>query len=213
MMRTGRVDRLWALGGVLSAAALLAIGWFFLISPQNARTSSLHDETATAQSRAAALQRRLGELRQQNGDLPRYRARLEADRQALPTTSDLSDFLRGVQSVGDSTGVSVQLLTVGAATQVTAADTKVYALPISLTATGATEKVDRFLAQLQQGQPRAVLIGNANLTWKDQSGSVAGSVDLQLSLQVFVAPPAGTAKAPSAPASPMPSPAASLAVN
>ena len=36
MRRFGRVDRLWMVGGVLGAAVLLAISWFFLISPQHA---------------------------------------------------------------------------------------------------------------------------------------------------------------------------------
>ncbi|GII24529.1 type 4a pilus biogenesis protein PilO [Planosporangium mesophilum] len=186
-MRTRSVNRLWALGGVLCAVALLAMGWFFLISPQYARTAGLQDETATAQTRAAVLQRRLSELRKQNDDLPQYRARLETDRAALPTESDLPDFLRGVQSAGDGTGVSVKLLSVGAATQLTAANTKVYSLPVTLTVTGAVANVERFLTQLQQEQRRAVLIGNANLAAKDQGGAV----ELGLSLQIFVAPPAG----------------------
>jgi Tfp pilus assembly protein PilO len=195
MMRTGRTDRLWALGGALAAVAMLAIGWFFFISPQNARTGSLAQEAATAQARTTSLQRRLVELRQQNGDLPRYRARLESDRQALPTTSGLSDFVRDVQGIGDSTGVSVQVLAVSAATQVTAAGTKVYALPMSMTVTGAVANVDRFLEQLQQGQPRAVLIGTV------RSDSPDGTVRLDLGLQVFVAPPTGAGKVPATPSS------------
>jgi Tfp pilus assembly protein PilO len=196
MMRTGRAGRLWALGGALIAASLLAIGWFFFISPQNARTSSLNDEAATVRTRTTILQRRLVELRQQNSDLPRYRARLESDRGALPTTSDLSDFLRGLQTIGDNAGVSVTALTVGAPAQVTAAGTQVYALPISLTATGTTAKVDRFLDQLQQGQPRAVLIGRAELDAGDKSKPLDSAVGLTLHFQVFVAPPAGAGKAP-----------------
>ena len=35
-MRTGYGDRLWMIGGVIVAVALLVVGWFTLISPQNA---------------------------------------------------------------------------------------------------------------------------------------------------------------------------------
>jgi Tfp pilus assembly protein PilO len=197
MMRTGHAHRFWTLGGALTAAVLLAVGWFFFISPQNARTSALHDEAATANSRAATLQRRLVELRQQNGDLPRYRARLESDRRALPTTSGLADFLRSLQSAGDSTGVSVDVPTVDNPAQVTVAGTQVYALPISLRVTGAATNINRFLDQLQQGQPRAVLIGSTKLTDNDKTGASGGPVSLTLGLQVFVGPATGAGKAPS----------------
>ncbi|GAA1794551.1 type 4a pilus biogenesis protein PilO [Planosporangium flavigriseum] len=195
-MGTRSVNRLWVLGGVLGAVALLAVSWFFLIRPQYDRADGLRNETATAQTRTIVLQRRLSELRQQNGNLPQYRAQLEANRKALPAESDLPDFLRDVQSAGDRTGVSVKVLTVGAATQVTAGGAKVYSLPVSVTATGTVDNVGRFLAQFQERQPRAVLIENTGLTT-----SSAGAVDLTLSLQIFVAPPAGTTPSPAAPAS------------
>jgi hypothetical protein len=64
--------------------------------------------------------------------------------------------------------------------------------------TGTATNINRFLDQLQQGQPRAVLIGSAKLTDNDKTGSSGGPVSLALGLQVFVAPPAGAGKAPSA---------------
>lgn len=194
-MRTGHADRRWAIGGILTAAVLLAGTWFFLISPQNSDTRRLQDQASAAQLRLPSLQRRLAELRQQNGDLAQYQGQLVRGRQALPTTSALSDFLRGLQKVGDSAGVSVSGVTVDTPIQATTPGAKVYALPISLTATGAVGKVEQFLDQLQQGQPRAVLISTANVGSADQSGSFADSVSLTLSMQVFVAPASGSGNA------------------
>jgi Tfp pilus assembly protein PilO len=196
-MGTGRPDRLWVIGGVLGAVALLAIGWLFLISPQNAQTSHLNDRAAAAELRLETLQRRLADLRQQSGNLPRYREQLARDRQALPTMAALSDFLRELQAAGDGAGVAVSGVNVGAPTPVTAAK-QVFVLPITLTASGTAARLNQLLDQLQRVQPRAVLINNVSTTPEQQNGSLAGTVVLTLALQAFVSPASGVAGAPSA---------------
>jgi Tfp pilus assembly protein PilO len=195
-MRTGRVDRLWMIGGAVGALVLLAIGWFFFISPQKGQTISLNNRAAETQLRLTSLGHKLADLRQQNRDLPLYRAQLARDRRALPTTSDLSNFLRELQTAGDGTAVSVSGLLVGSPTEINVAATKVYALPITLNAEGTAADLDLFLDQLQRAQPRAVLITSANATPIDQSGSLAGAVSLTLSMQVFVASPGSAGKTP-----------------
>lgn len=192
-MRTGHVghaDRLWLVAGAITAAVLLAVGWFFFINPQNDETSSLRDQADVTQVRLTSLERRLDELRRQSKNLPRYRAQLALDRQALPTTSALSDFLRELQTAGDATGMAVNGVIVGSPTQVSAGGAQLHALPITLTAAGRVGDVDRFLDQLQKVQPRAVLISTANVAADEGAGAVAGSVTLTLNLQVFVAPAA-----------------------
>jgi type IV pilus assembly protein PilO len=175
------------IGGALGAAALLAIAWFLFIGPRNAESASLRDQARTAEGQLAPLAARLVELRQQNVDLARYRQRLELDRQALPTTSGLPDFLRDLQSAGETAGASVSGISVGVPTKVTAGGKPLIAMPISLTAAGDVDNVNRFLDQLQQVQPRAVLITSTNLT---QAKSESGDFSLLLELQVFVAPAA-----------------------
>jgi Tfp pilus assembly protein PilO len=187
MMRTGRADRLWAIGGALGAVILFAIGWLFFIGPQYHQASSLQDQAAAAELRLTPLEHRLVELRQQNGNLERYRAQLARDRQALPTTSGLSDFLRAMQTSGSSTGVSVSGVIVGALTEVPVTGAQIYAFPITLVATGAAANLDQFLDQLQRVQLRAVLISSVNAVPGGQSGSLAGTVTLTLSVQAFVA--------------------------
>jgi type IV pilus assembly protein PilO len=184
----GHVDRLWAIGGVLGAVALLAIAWFFLIGPRNSESSSLREQARTTENRLQPLAARLVELRQQNTELSHYQQQVAADRQALPTTSGLPDFLRGLQTSGETAGATVTGVTVAAATKVTAGGRQLVALPITLTAAGGLDNLNRFLDQLQQVQPRAVLITNTDLTKTDQSGS--GGFELTIDLQVFVAPAA-----------------------
>ncbi|GII04163.1 hypothetical protein Pta02_61710 [Planobispora takensis] len=182
------MDRIWALGGVLVAAILLVVSWFFLISPQLAETDRLQEETETAHVRAATLQTRLSQLRQENADLPRYRAELDEARQALPTAAESEQFLRQLQTAGETAGVGVGTITVGAPAVVEAAGVKMHSLPIALTATGGTPALDEFLDQLQQVQPRAALIRDVNV---QESGEGADAeTSLTVNLKIFVAPPA-----------------------
>jgi Tfp pilus assembly protein PilO len=184
-MRTGHTSRLWMVGGVLAAVAMLALGWFFAISTQRAETGRLVDETGTALAQVATLEQRLAELRAQNVDLDRYKGDLERNRRALPSASGLSDFLRDMQSAGERTGVSVSALVVGNPIPVVGAGSNVVSLPISLTVGGTGPKLTRFLDELQLVQPRAVLISTVNLA-PAESGPLSGSVTLSVSFQAFV---------------------------
>lgn len=178
----GHADRIWTIGGALGAVALLAIAWFLFIEPRNSEGASLREQTRTAEDKLPPLAARLTELRKQNAELTSYQARVELDRKALPTTSALPDFLRGLQTAGEATGASVSDIGVGPSTTVTAAGKQIAALPISLTASGGVANLNRFLDHLQQVQPRAVLLKSTDLQ-QDEAGYT-----MAIELDVFVAP-------------------------
>jgi Tfp pilus assembly protein PilO len=182
-------DRMWLIGGAIGAAVLLAIGWFFFISPRKAQTSSLHGQFDDAQARLTTLNKQLADLRQQNRRLPQYLAQLAKDRRALPATASLSAFLRELEAAGDATGVSVSGVVVGAPLQVSGTAKPIYGVQITLTAKGPQAKLNQFLNQLQQVQPRAVLISTANASTEGGQTLAGGGVTLAVGLQVFVAPP------------------------
>jgi Tfp pilus assembly protein PilO len=181
-MPSRHADKIWTAGGVLGAAVLLTLGWFFFISPEYAEAASLHEQQIQAQVRLTAQQRKLAELRQQNEDLPQYKAQLDRARAALPTTPNSSNFLRELQTASTEAGVSVTGLSIGGRTDVLGTAGAVYALPVALTVVGPVAGLEGFLNEVQQVQPRAVLIRNANLT------SDATGTSLTLNLQIFVAP-------------------------
>ncbi|GAA3384545.1 type 4a pilus biogenesis protein PilO [Cryptosporangium minutisporangium] len=185
----GNTVRLWVAGGVVGALLLIALGGFLLIRPQNARTEELRAQTETAQASVDSLRSRLAEVRSQNSRLAEYRSEYEAARAALPTTLALSTFLRDVQSSATRAGVAVEGLIVGAPTQVNgAAGATVYALPLTITATGSASKLEGFVNQLQRVQPRAVLVSTTNAVPNESSNSLRGSVLLTLGMRAFVAP-------------------------
>jgi len=199
-MRLGQAYQRWLAGGVVAAVVALAVGWFLLIGPRYSQANSLHERTAAAELRLPKLEHRLAELRRQDDHRAQYEAQLAKDRKALPTTSGLPDFLRELQQAGDNHGVQVTDVTVGGPLEVKAAGGTYYALPVTLTAAGRVDALGDFLNELQQVQPRAVLINNANLAAAEKGAALtAGTAKLMLSLQVFVSAPAsGAAPADSA---------------
>jgi Tfp pilus assembly protein PilO len=190
-MNRGHTDRLWAVGGALGAAVLLAVTWFFLISPQRAETAALQEETVAAQNRIGSLQRRLTELREQNSQFDKYQDQLDRDRQALPTDSGLSDFLRQVQTAGDAAKVTVNAVSVGEPSLAPAGGGQVYTLTITMTVAGNATTMSAFLDQIQRIQPRAVLISTASMAAADPTESINSASGMTLNMQVFIAPPAG----------------------
>ncbi|MGI5169964.1 type 4a pilus biogenesis protein PilO [Spirillospora sp. CA-253888] len=188
--------RLWPVGGALAALALLAGGWLTVIGPQNAEVGGLDRQTDGVRSRAADMERRLARLQTQNADLPRYQERLARAREALPGSSAMADFLRQLQSASHASGASVGGVTVGPATTATAAGVAVRALPVTLTVSGTANAQGLFLRQIQEVQPRAVLITSVNVVPKDGR---SGRDDLSLGLQVFALPGGGASRPSPAP--------------
>jgi Tfp pilus assembly protein PilO len=193
-----RADRWWAIGAAAVAVLLVLVAWLFLVQPQQAETADLIAEREATDQRVAALQSRLRTLRQQSADLPAYRADLERSRQALPTAPALSDFLRDLQVSGERAGVTVTGFNVGNPEHATASGASVYSLAVTITVAGPAVKQQAFLDQLQQVQPRAVLIVNANLMPSDQEGTLADDVMLTLNVVIFIESAAAPAVAPTA---------------
>lgn len=186
-MRTRYADRLWVLGGALAAVLMLSVGWLLVIGPQYTQASALRDEVETAELRLGKLRRELAELKKQNDDVGRYRAELKAAQLALPTDPGMPDFITELEKSGNRTDVDVTTLTVGTATRVAGVPGEVYQLPLTLNATGTASSLDRFVKELQQQQPRAVLIRNVDLSSSQQEGG-GSNVALAITMDAFMAP-------------------------
>lgn len=177
-----RPERLWILGGAFTAAILLVVGYYFVIQPQYQEADDLRTQADDTTVEVAKLRARIADLDKDNQNLKQYTAQLDKDLGALPASDSVAALLRQVQNAGDLTGVTVSGVSVGGATDLAVAGPlQVHALPISLTATGPAAKIDPFLDQLQKAQPRALLIGAANLA------TTEGRTSLTLTIQAFYA--------------------------
>lgn len=196
-----RRDRLWLPVAVVAAALVVLTGWMMFIGPQNGSSATLSDQTSTVGTQISVLRQRVSELQAQSKDGQKYRDQLVAAQTALPTSAELSTFLRSMQQLGTSAGVSVSAMSAttptpllnsspGSAAVQPATGRAIYQIPISITATGDPGALATFLQQLQQHQPRAVLITSL-------SQQAAGDkTSLQVNLQAFMAPAPGTSSAP-----------------
>jgi Tfp pilus assembly protein PilO len=215
-----QTERLWLVGGGLVAFVMFLIGYFFFISPQRSETSDVNSQVATTRDQNTVLQHRIAALNEQNKNLAKYQVDLQNARLALPATSAISDFLRSLQSLGNATLTNVTSLAVGVPTDVSAlaagapsaaatpnADptatsapnvtapaaggSAIYALPISATVTGSPSALAKFLEQLQEVQPRAVLVTQITQSTGTSVGAVSaptGTTAIQLTMEAFVAP-------------------------
>jgi hypothetical protein len=220
-----QTERLWLIGGALVGFVLILIGYFFFISPQRSKTSDVNAQASGARDQNTQLQSRIDALRAQNKNLGKYQAELASAQKALPSTSGVSDFVRSLQALGNATLTNVTTLSVGqpapvvapapaaatptdgsssssapapAATPTAPPAPSAYSLAITATVSGSPTGLDKFLDQLQNVQPRAVLI--TQITESSAAlgagGVAAGSATtLQLTMQAFVAQTAAAAPA------------------
>jgi Tfp pilus assembly protein PilO len=178
-----RQERLWLLGGMISAIVLLAFGYYFVISPKYQKAEDLRDIAADTTTEVSKLRSVIASLDEQNRHIDEYKAELAANLAALPRTDSVAALLRELQTAGELAGVTVSGVSVGSAAEVTVGGQKVQALPISLAVAGPAAKVNPFLDQLQKVQPRALLINALNV-----ATTSAGKATLTLTLQAFYAP-------------------------
>jgi cytoskeletal protein RodZ len=217
-----QAERLWLIGGGLAGFLLILIAYFLFIGPQRSHTSDAESRVAAQRAQNASLQTRIALLQHQKQNLPKYRAALQAAQRALPSSDQISTFVRSLESLGTATRTEVTGLTVGQPAPVTPTTgtptapaaapspaapaaqpvvANVYSLAITLQVSGAPTGLDRFLQQLQASQPRAVLITQITESTTEAtpgSGS-AGGTTLQLAMQAFIQPPPGTPTAAATP--------------
>jgi Tfp pilus assembly protein PilO len=181
-----RQDRLWQLGGAFCALIVVAFGYFFFIRPEYDDTADVNRSTEDAQVEIAKLRKQLAELGKENEHLDEYKAKLATLKAALPENDAAAELLRELQNASDHAGVTVTAVTVGSGMDLKAFGAQAYALPVSLTVTGPTAKMNAFLDQLQKEQPRALLISSVNFA--PSSAEDLNRSNVTINLTAFYAP-------------------------
>lgn len=214
MLRT-RTSR-WTMGTAVLCMLLLVVAWLLLISPRRSRAADLDGQNAGAQQENRQLQLRIENLRAQAAQLPTYRAELAGILRQLPPTAAMPQFLRDLDSLAASSGVTVNTFTpsgssalkatagagTGAGGAGGASGTKpagVVQMPLAIVARGDYFQAVAFVQKLQTQLSRAFLISGVQVA----QGSSGTSGEIQLSLTGFLfAWPAGAELASTTPATP-----------
>lgn len=193
----------WIGGGAAGAVLLIALGWFGVLGPEFASTTSTKSETADVQMQNAALSGKVSRLRAQDKQLPALVNQLAAVQQELPADSGMPAYITQLMRQAQAAGVRLTSIAAGVPTLVTAgapgtAPTVVgdpaghlFAIPVNVVGDGSLAHQRSLLAAIQTVGPRRSLVTSVSYAPTDSS-STSSSIDarttMTVKLQVFVAP-------------------------
>ena len=104
------VTRKWSLMAAVLVLAILAAGWFLLISPKRGEAAVLRADTVTQDEANDRLLQQLEVLKAQQEDLPRQRARLAVLGTQIPDNPALPTMIRDLTKAGRKVGVSIDTM-------------------------------------------------------------------------------------------------------
>lgn len=214
----------WSAGAAGLCIALLVLTYLVLVAPRRADADALTEQTAAAEQANDTTQLRTAQLRALYATLPQRRQELTSMLAQLPVTADVPGFVRSLDSMARTSGVTLTGVTpaqggyvpVGGAGGTAAAPgtgsdgggadgtVRAVQVPVSVVVKGPYFKAVTFLQRLQSAQ-RAFLVAGLQVT-------VSGSdVTLTVKGDIFALPGAAEAlKAASPDAKAAQAPAAAL---
>jgi Tfp pilus assembly protein PilO len=108
----------WVALTVAGCLALMAAGWFLLVSPKRGEAADLRAQTAAQEAVNAQLRTQLQVLQAQAKDLPKKQADLARVAAKIPDNPALPGLIRALTAASESAGVQLVSVTPGAPTAV-----------------------------------------------------------------------------------------------
>ncbi|MGF3979375.1 hypothetical protein ACQX72_14215, partial [Staphylococcus aureus] len=99
-------NRLWVVGAVIVAVAIVAGGWFLGVQPQLAATAAAELERVQSDAQNATHQAELDKLKSDYADLDRLKSQLAALQTSIPEGSELPSFVDQLNALCGTSGVS-----------------------------------------------------------------------------------------------------------
>lgn len=209
--------RIWVLATSVAVVAVLAAGWFLLVSPKKAESADLRSQTESAEQKISALTSQLAELRAQQAELPAQEAKLAAIDRQIPSDPQLPVLVRSLTEAARATGCTLTTISPAAPVAVTsqspgtAADAPappLTSIQLNLAVSGTYVEVEQFVLKLEQLQ-REFRVQTFSIVRETKDGG-AGELVLSVTGQVFAlttpAPAPTAAPSPGSPAAPTPAP-------
>jgi type IV pilus assembly protein PilO len=104
------VTRKWSALAAVLVLAILAAGWFLLVSPKRSEAADLQSQAATQEAANAKLVSELEQLKAQQAELPAQRAELATMRKQIPDNPALPTLIRSLTEAGRKVGVSIDTM-------------------------------------------------------------------------------------------------------
>jgi Tfp pilus assembly protein PilO len=139
----------WIALTVVGALAILAAGWFLVVSPKRSHASELRTQASEQERANAQLQTQLATLKAQAKALPAQQAKLAAVAAKIPNNSALPTLVRALNDAADNVGVELVSVAPGPVTAVatapaaavTTAASGTAAVPAASSAVGALQSI------------------------------------------------------------------------
>ncbi|MDR6971502.1 hypothetical protein [Leifsonia shinshuensis] len=104
--------RLWTIGAIVLAAAILVGGWFLAIQPQISAASDAAAERFTVDQANAVNLAKLAKLKQDYADMPTIDKELASLRRSVPTdTADYPSFMKDLSAAAAADSVTITSIT------------------------------------------------------------------------------------------------------
>ena len=185
----------WYLAAGGASLAVLAAGWFLLVSPQQTSAAEINGQTATVTSQNQTTEGQIASLKAQFKDLPQLQTQVAAIRMKLPENPSEPALLRSISAIAKTSGVTLvsvqmsapQLLTGGATTAAagSAASGSVSQLPTNMEITGTYAQTKLFLMNLENMQ-RAILVTGLDMQ-RDSTDSGTTTIRSTITARTFMA--------------------------
>ncbi len=220
--------RVWSALGGLVMVAVLAAGWFLLVSPKNGEAAELREQTVGQDQANGLLQSRLKQLKEQHKQLPAKRKELRLLGRQIPDEPGLPTLIRQLTADAKSAGVDLKSITPadpspvldanGMAAPATGPE-QVLQVSVAVNVAGHFFELEKLLQELES-MPRLFQVTGFTLEPRDMAPgqrlpvldmNVTGRVFLLASGPVTLAPPAAATAQPTPGATPGATPATGTA--
>jgi hypothetical protein len=207
-----QAERAWLVGGIVAAALVAVLSWFFVVSPKLAEAADRRTQTSDAQLANLALQRHVNDLKTQSDQLPAWREQLNAAGVALPSSAAVDTLTGELAGYATSSKVTITSIIIGTpapvpgaapapaagpgAKPVPNATGGLYSISITVVTQGPESAQQAFLHAVQYG-PRAALVTSTALAPSDSSAAQSPDAASTMTVQaeVFVSPKSKQAEA------------------
>ncbi len=174
--------RKWTLAAVAAGLVLVLAGWFLLIAPKRAEVADIKAQTVSQEQTNQQLETDIAVLKQQHKDLPQKQAELAALQTKIPTSADLTSYIRLMQELAHKSQVSFTSLSPSDAVPLGGTVDPTGALPldtlatinVDLVVTGTYFQLTDFMNELETASRYTLVSGYA---FAEASESDTGSTD------------------------------------
>lgn len=176
--------RKWIALTAVASIAVLAAGWFLLISPKKSSIADMKSQAVTAESNNQGLQTKLAMLKSQSKGLAAENAKLAALAKKIPLTADLPALLRQLAAAATTSNVDLVSLTPAQPVALTAAP-GVNAISLAIGVKGTYFNVEQYLNALES-LDRGLLVSGVSAAPETDPSTAGASPDLTVSITGLV---------------------------